>query len=179
MRKPTCIKKRNLKSSNAGFSLIELLIVITIIGILAAISVVNVFSARRAANTTSAASAMRTFHQSEASYSAGAGNGSFGSPQELFAQEFIDSSLAASCLPTPTGTTVGGLVAASQRPKSGFIFVFTNPAPNRYEISGRPVVPTGLATSGDKTFFIDSSGVLRSSTSPTVNADATSAPLNN
>lgn len=145
-----------------GFSLIELLIVVAIIGIIAAIAIPNLLASKRAANEGSAQSSMRTIHSSQAVYQATAGDGDFGTLANLGTQNLIDSVLS-------TGT------------KSGYTFAC--PAANL--AAGPPptfwatAVPANVAPvtrTGNRSFSIAEDGILRAEVAdagPANHADAT------
>jgi prepilin-type N-terminal cleavage/methylation domain-containing protein len=131
-----------------GFSLIELLIVVAIIGIIAAIAIPNLLASRRAANEGSAQQSLRTMSSAEATYQATAGNGSYGPVSSLVVQNLVDGVL---------GTNNSG------NGKSGYNFTTgTSPASSTtdFVVAAAPKVITGVTATGTREFCIDQSGVL-------------------
>ena len=163
-----------------GFSLIELLIVVVIIGIIAAIAIPNLLAARRSANEGSAISSLRTLHGAQMTYQATTGGGNYADGlQSLMTNGLIDSTLG-------LGT------------KSGYTFTEDNNdagtgTPATFGFVATPTTASGVTRTGDRTFGIGTEGTILAtaevngaSSSPSLSTDADGnvvvsggAPLNN
>lgn len=138
-----------------GFSLIELLIVVVIIGIIAAIAIPNLLAARRSANEGSAISACRTLHGAQMTYASTYGNGNYAGAvgtgtvaalTELGTPGLVDTVLGSG---TKSGYNfVGGRVAS------------TTTAPAQFFFSSKPTTATGVTQTGARRFGIATDGVL-------------------
>lgn len=137
-----------------GFSLIELLIVVVIIGIIAAIAIPNLLAARRSANEGSAISSLRTLHGAQATYQATSGNGNFAGANaaglEMF-EQLNDVALVDAVLATGTKSNYQFEGARVER---------TVDDPATFYVSAVPSSPTGLTQTGTRRFGVATQGVV-------------------
>ncbi len=148
-----------------GFSLIELLIVVAIIGIIAAIAIPNLLASRRAANEGSAQSSVRTVHSAQATYQSTAGAGTYGTLAQLMSQSLIDSVLGQADVTAKSGYFVD------------VIDLSGTGATAQYGVAAVPATTSGVSQTGTRRFAMSQIGVLRGDN--TLSAPANVAAINN
>lgn len=129
----------------AGFSLIELLIVVAIIGILVAIAVPNYQSSKRASNEAAAISALRSIGSAQLIYRQVNGSGT------NFAASLIDLGPGGAGL---LDNLMGGSATVT---KSGYQFTMTGTGAG-FEANANPVTP---GVTGVRHFYMNVPGVIR------------------
>jgi type IV pilus assembly protein PilA len=141
-----------MKNNERGFSMIELLIVVVILGIIASIAASFFLASKRSANEGSALSSMRLLHSAQVTYAQGTGNGEYAGDigagtitglTTLNGAGLIDGSLA-------TGSKSGyslvvGREAASPSTPAQF---YVSAIPTTSGVFGSGVHRLGIATDG-------------------------------
>jgi type IV pilus assembly protein PilA len=140
-----------------GFSLIELLIVVAIIGIIAAIAIPNLLASRRAANESAAIGTLRTIVSAEATYQITVGNGSYGTATNLQTAGLIDS-------------VIGG-----NGTKSGYTYSTAVTGSNNSQFEARASAQN--TSTGSRSFYTDESGLIKFLSGQTAPTRTTGTPI--
>ena len=140
-----------------GFSLIELLIVVAVIGIISSLAIPNLLASKRAANEGSALSAMRSIHSAQTTYLNTAGAGNYGTLSDLGTERLIDQTLSSG---TKSGYTVdcpaGNLTAGP---------------PPTFFATAIPADTGPITRTGNRSFAISEEGIVRGKVTDTAAAN--------
>jgi type IV pilus assembly protein PilA len=121
-----------------GFSLIELLIVVAVIGIICAIAVPNLLSAKQPAHNASAIASLKQIHTAQIAYRAR--NGQFGSLADL----------------ANAGILTDPLLTNGSRSNYTFVIDAATLGANNFEVRAAPSVAPW------RYYYMDGTGIIRS-----------------
>jgi type IV pilus assembly protein PilA len=146
------------KHSNAGFSLIELLVVVSVILIIASIAIPNYMKSKMRANEASAVQNLRNIATAELVYST------------TYGIDFSDNLLKLSGATVIPDQNNAGLIdeVLASGVKQGYIITYAaitvdaQGHPSTYSISADPQIP---GSTGQRHFYADQSCVIRSNDS--------------
>ena len=130
-----------------GFSLVELLLVVAVIGVIASIAIPNLIASRRASNEASAQSSLRTIFSGQVAYQTTTGGGAFAADLATLENgKIIDPALG-------SGTKSGYTFAVVEQSGLGLTAVFG--------CYGVPTITSGVGVTGSRRLGITEVGIIR------------------
>ena len=153
----------------SGFTLVEILFVIAIIGIISAMALPRLLMAKQAADASSAIASLRTINSSQAGYSMSCGNGFYAPDLTVLAaippggnSAFISPDLSYSVSPVKSGYTFQLTGTASPAAPATCNGVVAGAAAKSFKAGADPGVPTNyryFATNSAHTIYEDTSSL--------------------
>ena len=148
-----------MRLKQAGFSLIELLIVVAVILVIAAIAIPNLLRSRMAANEASAVASLRSINTSDVIYQS-----TYASSYAPTLIALSDGGIPTNCLPPAVPSATSSCLidpSLASGTKGGYTFTY-NPVSagstvSSYSVNGDPT----SVGSGQRHFFTDQNLVIR------------------
>ena len=172
-------------NKQAGFTLIEILFVVAIIGIISAMALPRLLMAKQAADASSAIASLRTINSSQAGYSMSCGSGFYAPDLTVLAQippggnlAFISPDLSYAPSPVKSGYTFQLVGTASPAAPATCNGVPAGAATKSFKAGADPGTPTNyryFATNSAHTIYEDTSSLYAAM--PEVGVPLTGHPL--